>query len=177
MRPRGFFGVVVALQEAARVEPFFGPRRRVVLEVVDLPRGPARAPPAQDPLDEVLVGGALQADDTGQAAGTVRQEVVEPLKQQAVQAGKAVAGELQPAAQQRVERVKRTATTAATRVKEEAQSSAGDVQSQAGAAAQSVKGQAKRATKTTKSQAKAAAGTTKSTAKRSAGQVRQQVSV
>lgn len=125
----------------------------------------------------LVVGLALPPTDKERnAAGTLRQKVVKPLKQQAAQTGKAVAGELQPAAQSKVERVKRTATTAAAHVKEEAKEAANDVQGQAGKAAQSVKSQAKRATKTTQSQAKAA-GTTKSTAKRSAGRVRQRASV
>ena len=124
----------------------------------------------------LLVGLALPpSDKEREAAGTIHDSVVEPVKQQAVQAGKAVAGELQPAAQAKVARVKRTATGAADQVKAEARTVSDDVQGQAAEAAQTVKTHAKRATRTTQSQATAAAATTKTTAKRSAGRVRQGV--
>jgi hypothetical protein len=147
--------------------------------------GQLRAAPDANPMATalfafgagLLVGLALPpSEKERQAAATVHDTVVEPVKQQAVQAGKAVAGELQPAAQSKVERVKRTATGAVDRVKSEASSVAEDVQGDAADAAAAVAGQAKRATKTTRSQAKAAAATTTSTAKRSAGQVRQRAS-
>lgn len=126
----------------------------------------------------LLVGLALPPSrKERQAAGTIHDSVVEPVKKQAVRAGKAVAGELQPAAQSKVERVKRTAAGAAERVKTEAKGVTEDVQSQAADAAAIVKGQATRATRTTRSQAKAAAATTRSTAKRGVGQVRQKASV
>jgi len=126
----------------------------------------------------LLVGLALPpSEKEREAAVTIHDAVVEPVKVQAVQAGKAVAGELQPAAQSRVQRVKRTATGAADRVRSEAKGVAQEVQGEAEEAAQTVKGQAKRATSTTKAQARSAAATTRSTAKRGAGQVRQRASV
>jgi hypothetical protein len=129
----------------------------------------------------LLVGLALPpTEKEREAAGTVRAKVVEPVKQQAIEAGKTVAGELQPAAEAKVQRVKRTATGAADRVKREAKGVATEVQEQAGDAAQTVKSQAKRAAKTTQGQAKRAATTTtteaRTTARRTAGQVRQKTS-
>jgi hypothetical protein len=54
----------------------------------------------------LLVGLALPpTEKEQQAAGAVHDKVVEPVKQQAVQAGKSVAGELQPAAEAKVQRV------------------------------------------------------------------------
>lgn len=126
----------------------------------------------------LLVGLALPpTQKEREAAGTVHDKVVEPVKQQAVQAGKSVAGELQPATEAKVQRVKRTATTARERVKAEAKGVTADVKGQAAGAAETVKGQARRAAKTTQSQARAAAKTTtteaRTTARRTAGQVRQ----
>jgi hypothetical protein len=146
--------------------------------------GQLRSAPDNNPMATALlafgaglvVGLALPpSDKERQAASTVHDQVVEPIKQQAVRAGKAVTGELQPAAQSKVERVKRTATGAAERVKEEAREATAQVQDQAGGAAQQVKGQARRGAKTTQSQARSAATTTKTTAKRSAAQVRERV--
>ena len=126
----------------------------------------------------LVVGLALPpSQKERQAADKVRGQVVEPLKEQAVQAGKALAGELQPTAQAKVQRVKRTATGAAERVKREAKAATGDVQGQAAAAAKQVKARTTRAAKATRSQAKAAATTTKTTVKQSSGQVRKRASV
>jgi hypothetical protein len=142
--------------------------------------GQLRSAPDSNPMASALVafgaglvvGLALPPSRTErQAAATVRAQVVEPVKQQAVSAGRAVAGELQPAAKSKVERVKRTATGAAERVKDEAKGAKADVQGQAGQAAKTVKGQARQATGTTKARAKDAAGTTKATVTKRAGRV------
>lgn len=140
--------------------------------------GQVRSVPDSNPMGTALlalgaglvVGLALPPSrKERQTAGTVRDQVVEPLKQQAVQAGKSVAGELQPAAQTKVERVRRSATDAADRVREEARGAATDVPDQAGQAAASVKGRARQASQATSSNAR-------TTAKRTTGQVRQRVS-
>ena len=148
--------------------------------------GQVRGAPQDNPMATALVvfGASLvvglalpPSQKERQAADMVRGRVVEPVKGQAVEAGKAVAGELQPAVRAKAERVKRTATSAAARVKGEAKAATGEVQGQAAAAAEQVKGQATRAAKTTRSQAKSAAATTKTSVKRSAGQVRKRASV
>jgi hypothetical protein len=111
-----------------------------------------------------------------QAAGMVRDQVVEPVKQQALQAGKAVAGDLQPTAKAKVARVKRTATGAAARVKDEAQGAKADLQQEASEAAGTMKGQARRAAGATTSRAREATGTTKATAASRARRVRETAS-
>ena len=122
--------------------------------------GQIRSAPQDNPVASALVvfatglvvGLALPpSDKERQAADRVRGQVVEPLKGQAVRAGKAVAEELQPAAKAKAERVKRTATGATERVKRQAKGSAGDVQDQAAAAAEQIKGRATRAAKATRS--------------------------
>lgn len=112
-----------------------------------------------------------------QVAGMLREQVVEPAKDHAAEASKAVAAELQPAARAKAERVKRTVSGAVDRVKRETKGVTDEVQGQAQAAAAQVKGQAKRASETTQKQAKSAASTTKKAATRSAGQVRKRASV
>ena len=148
--------------------------------------GQVRSAPYDNPMTTALVvfgaglvvGLALPpSQKERQAADMVRGQVVEPLKGKAVEAGKAVAGELQPAAQAKAQRVKGTATGAAERVKREAKGATAEVQGQATAAAEHVKGQATRAAKATRSQAKSAAATTRRTAKKSTDQVRKQTPV
>ena len=148
--------------------------------------GQVRSAPYDSPMATALVvfgaglvvGLALPpSQKERQAADMVRGQVVEPLKGKAVQAGKDVAGELQPAAQAKAERVKRTATGAAERVKREAQGATVEVQGQAAAAAEQVKGQATRVAKATRSRAKSAAATTKRTAKKSTDQVRKRAPI
>ena len=157
-------------------------RGRAVSDVV----GQVRTAPQDNPMATALVvfgaglvvGLALPPNARErQAAAVVHAQLVEPLKEQAVQAGKAVAEELQPAAQAKVKRVKGTATGAAERVKREAKGATGQVQGRATAATEQVKGQAGRAAKTTRTQAKSAAATTKKTVKGSSGQVRKRASL
>ena len=159
-----------------------GRGQAVSADVVDQ----VRSAPQDNPMVTALVvfGAGLVAGlalppstKERQAADKVRSQEVEPLKAQAAAAGKAVAEELQPAAQAKGERVKRTATGAAERVKREAKGATKEVQGQATAAAGNVKDRATRATKTTRSQAQSAASTTKTTVKRSAGQVRKRAPI
>lgn len=139
--------------------------------------GRLRAGPDANPMATALVafGAGLVAglalppsNKERHTAAAVHDQVVEPLKQQAVLAGKAVADELQPAAQAKVKHVKRSATSAAERVRQEVKTSAEEVQGQVGAATEKVTGQARRAAKTTQARAASAADTTKPKAKRSA---------
>lgn len=125
----------------------------------------------------LVVGLALPpSEKERQAAGTLAARVVEPVKDHAVQAGKTVAEDLQPAARSKVEGVKATATRAVERIKDETKGASGDVKRQAATAGDRVKGRARQAAKSTTSQARSAT-TTKSAAKRSAGQVRDRASV
>ncbi len=98
----------------------------------------------------------------GTPAGERLKEYMAPLKDQAMEAGKSVAEELKPIAQQRAERVKTIATQAADQVKQDAQDTAEDV-----------KGTTKRSTQAVKGTAKRSAATVKGTAKNSTGNVRQ----
>lgn len=104
----------------------------------------------------------------GTPAGERIKEYVAPLKDQALEAGKSVAGELKPIAQQRAERVKTVATQAADQVKQDAQSTVEDVKGTTKRSTQAVKGTAKRSATTVKGTAKQSTGTVKTTAKRSA---------
>lgn len=98
------------------------------------------------------------------AASRVRQRV-EPIKQKAIEAGKNVAGEVQPLAQNRINRVKTRATEAADKVKSGAQASARDVKNEAKTATRQVKGKAKTATRQVKGEAKTATRQVKGKAK------------
>ena len=97
----------------------------------------------------------------GTPAGERIKERIAPLKDQAIEAGKNVAEELKPIAQERAERVKSAATQAVDEVKAEAQGTAEDV-----------KGTAKRSTRTVKRTAKESATTVKGTAKQSSTAVK-----
>ncbi|MDP9072380.1 MAG: DUF3618 domain-containing protein [Actinomycetota bacterium] len=101
-------------------------------------------------------------------------ERIEPLKQRAVETGRAVAGELQPVAQAGVERVKDRAATAAQQLKEQAQGAAQDVKGQAQSSAQEVTGQAKGATRQVKDEAKGATKAVKEQAKGATRRVKAQ---
>lgn len=79
----------------------------------------------------------------GTPAGERLKEKLAPLKDQAIEAGRNVAEELKPVAQQRVEQMKAVATQAADQVKQEAQGTAEDVKGTATRAGKTVKGTAK----------------------------------
>jgi gas vesicle protein len=104
----------------------------------------------------------------GTPAGERLKEYVAPLKDQAIEAGKSVAEELKPIAQQRAERVKSIATQAADQVKQDAQGTVEDVKGTTKRSTQAVKGTAKRSASTVKGTAKKSTGTVKTTAKRTA---------
>jgi hypothetical protein len=104
----------------------------------------------------------------GTPAGERLKEYVAPLKDQAIEAGKSVAEELKPIAQQRAERVKTVATQAADQVKADAQGTVDDVKGTTKRSTQAVKGTAKRSAATVKGTAKDSSATVKTTAKRSA---------
>ena len=104
----------------------------------------------------------------GTPAGERLKERLAPLKDQAVEAGKSVAEELKPIAQQRAEQVKSTVTQAADQVKQEAQGTAEDVKGTAKQSAQTVKTTAKRSATAVKGTARQSSTTVKGTAKQAA---------
>jgi hypothetical protein len=104
----------------------------------------------------------------GTPAGERLKGYLAPLKDQAIDAGKSVAEELKPIAQQRAERVKTVATQAADQVKADAQGTVDDVKGTTKRSTQAVKGTAKRSAATVKGTAKDSSATVKTTAKRSA---------
>ncbi len=103
----------------------------------------------------------------GTPAGDRVKERIAPLKDQAIEAGKSVAEELKPIAQQRAEQVKAVATQAADQVKAEAQGTAQDVKGTAKRSTQTVKRTAKQSSTAVKGTAKQSSTAVKSTAKRS----------
>ena len=107
----------------------------------------------------------------GTPAGERLKERIAPLKEQAIEAGKSVAEELKPIAQQRAERVKAVATQAADQVKQEAQGTVEDVKGTAKQSTQTVKRTAKQSATTVKGTAKQSATAVKQTAKRSTPRV------
>ncbi len=92
----------------------------------------------------------------GTPAGDRVKSYIAPLKEQAIEAGRNVAEELKPMAQERAERMKTIATQAADQVKQDAQGTVEDV-----------KGTTKRSTRAVKGTAKQSTATVTSTAKRS----------
>lgn len=92
-------------------------------------------------------------DRERQAAERLRSEL-EPLKQQATEMGKGVAGELQQSAQVRVEQVKERTSDAVQQVKDEAQASSEAVKGQAQSATAQVKQKGRRASRQVKQTAK-----------------------
>ena len=103
----------------------------------------------------------------GTPAGERIKERIAPLKEQAIEAGKNVAEELKPIAQQRAERVKTGATQAADQVKADAQGTVQDVKGTAKQSTRTVKRTAKDSATTVKGTAKQSSTAVKSTAKRS----------
>ena len=138
---RGSAGVLTDVQRAVRQRP-----RAAII-------GTAAA---------IVAGARLM----GTPAGERLKDYVAPLKDQAIEAGKSVAEELKPIAQQRAERVKTIATQAADQVKQDAQDTVEDVKGTTKRSTQAVKGTAKRSTATVKGTAKQSTGTVKTTAKR-----------
>ena len=140
----------------------------------------ARAKSESNPLVAGLVafGGGLAvaallppSERERQAASRVKDRI-EPLKQQAVDAGRSVADELKPLAQSSIEQVKGRATEAAEELKGQAQGTAEELKGQAKQATTSVKGQGKSAAQAVKGESKKAAGTVKSSAKQASRTVK-----
>ncbi len=120
-----------------------------------------------------LVAVVLPPTEQERQLAQIARQWVDPVKDQAAEVGRSVAGELQQSARERAERVKTTATRAAGDVKQEAQTgirsvkqraqgAAAEVKSQSTGASGRVKAQAKRSSTTMKDQAQRAAGTLKS---------------
>ena len=120
----------------------------------------------------LVLASALPPSEAEKQAAERVLEGLEPLKEQAVSAGRSMAGELQQSAQTRAERVKKRATSGAQRVKAEAQGSAEEVKGRAQGASKRVQKRAKRASKQVQGQAKRSSTTVKRTAKRSARTVK-----
>jgi hypothetical protein len=104
----------------------------------------------------------------GTPAGERVKEKLAPLREQAVEAGRSVAEELKPIAQQKAERVKAVATQAADQVKQEAQGTAQDVKGTATRSARAVKGTAAQSAAAVKTTARQSGTAVKTTAKRTA---------
>ncbi len=104
----------------------------------------------------------------GTPAGERVKEYIAPLKGQAIEAGRTMAEELKPIAQERAEQVKAVATSAADQVKQEAQGGIDDVKGTATKSARTVKGTARRSTTAMKGTARQSSATVKGTAKRTA---------
>jgi len=109
----------------------------------------------------VVAGAKLMGTPVGERL----KEQLAPLKDQAVEAGRSVAEELKPVAQQRVENVKAVTARAAEEVKQEAQGSAEDVKQTAGRAGKTVKGTARRSAANVKGTATRSATTAKRSAR------------
>jgi cell division septum initiation protein DivIVA len=104
----------------------------------------------------------------GTPAGDRIKEKLAPLRDQAVEAGRSVAEELKPIAQQKAERVKAVATGAADQVRQEAQGAAQDVKGTAVRSAKTVKGTTTRSATQVKQTARRSGTAVKTTAKRTA---------
>jgi cell division septum initiation protein DivIVA len=104
----------------------------------------------------------------GTPAGDRLKERLAPLKEQAIEAGKNVAEELKPIAQQRAEQMKAVATSAVDQVKQDAQGTVQDVKGTATQSAKTVKGTAKRSATTVKGTAAQSKSTVKRTARAAA---------
>jgi cell division septum initiation protein DivIVA len=104
----------------------------------------------------------------GTPAGDRLKERLAPLKDQAIDAGRSVAEELKPIAQQRAEQVRAVATSAVDQVKQDAQGTVEDVKGTATRSAKTVKGTAKRSATTVKGTAAQSTSSVKRTAKAAA---------
>jgi uncharacterized protein YjbJ (UPF0337 family) len=90
----------------------------------------------------MLLATLFPPTEAEQRAASAIQERAEPLKDQALEAGREMKDHLQQSAQESAEQVKETAKGAAEEVKQQAQSSAEGVKDQAKSSAESVKEQA-----------------------------------
>jgi len=104
----------------------------------------------------------------GTPAGDRLKERLAPFKDQAIEAGKSVAEELKPIAQERAERVRTVATAAVDQVKQDAQGTMDDIGGTATQSATTVKRTAKRSAGTVKATAAQSKATVKRTARAAA---------
>ena len=140
----------------------------------------ARARSESNPLVAGLMafGGGLAvaallppSDRERQAAARMKGRI-EPLKQQAVEAGKSVADELKPVAQSSLEQVKGRAAEAAEELKGQAQGRAEALKDDAKQVTTAVKGQSRTAAQTVKGSSQKAAGTVRTSAKQTSKAVK-----
>lgn len=117
----------------------------------------------------MMLAAALRPSEKERQAAQRIVEGLEPLKEQAVTAGRSVAGELQQSAQARAERLKEQASSRARRVKSEAQGSAEEVKGRAGGATKRVQKRAQASTKRVQKRAQGASGEVRKQARRSTG--------
>jgi len=89
----------------------------------------------------MLLATLFPPTEAEQRAASAVQERVEPLKDQALEAGREMKDHLQESARQSAEQVKETASEATQEVKQQAQSSAEQVKDQAKSSTEEVKGQ------------------------------------
>ncbi len=123
----------------------------------------------------VAVAGLLPPTDRErQVAGKVK-EKVEPLKDQALEAGRSIMGELKPAAQAGVEQVKERAVGAVEQVKGEARGAAGELKEGTQTTAQQVKQTTRAASSRVRAEARSSTATVKSKARSSANSTKQAV--
>lgn len=112
----------------------------------------------------VVAGARLMGTPAGERLKTY----VAPLKKQAVEAGRTVAEELKPIAQERAERVRTVAAQAADQVKQDAQGTVDDVKGTTKRSAKAVKGTAKRSATKVKGTTRQSTATVKRTARAAA---------
>jgi hypothetical protein len=89
----------------------------------------------------LLLATLFPPTEAAQRAASAVQDRVEPLKDQALEAGREVKDHLQETARESAQQVKETATEATQEVKEQAKSSTEGVTDQAKSSAEKVKGQ------------------------------------
>ena len=108
----------------------------------------------------VLVASVLPPTPAERRAALRLRDELEPVKEQASEAGRQLADEVSSSAQDRMEQVKARATAAVEQVKDETTASTEEVKSQTKAASRQVKGQAKASTRRVKSEVKSDNGST-----------------
>ncbi len=164
----------------ARVDQAAGGLAQAARSTPEVVRGRAEASPVPAALISFgagfFVAVVLPPTDRERQLAQRAKKWMGPLKDQAAEAGRSVAGELQQSAQQSAERVKKTATRAAGDVKKEAQSRAQSVKNQAQEAAAGVKGQSVQASGRVRTEAERSSAAVKGQTKRAASTVRSETS-
>ncbi len=111
----------------------------------------------------VLLASLLAPSDSERKVAQRLEEKAQPVKDQALQAGRSVADEVGQAAQESTEQVRRRASDAATEVKRQAKASTQQAKDEAKSAGAQVKRQAKAASSRVKTEAKRPSTTTTTT--------------